>query len=156
MGYVAICRILVPVPSFLKNDFFKSPNIQMGKNFETKVFPEILECVSERSLIMKMRYIKGQMNDSENLEEIGAMRLFTPDDWTRALYSGIVLQEKYNFLKIDATNLSYLKLKDGEVLAVYALFNPDGSIWRCGANPVDDRRRKDEGRCLLSLESSFT
>ncbi len=155
MEYVVVCKILIPVPSFLKKDFFESLNIQMGKNFETKVLPEISEHVSEKSLIMKMRYVKGYANDSENLGEIGTPTLFTPDDWARMLYAGIVLQEKNNFLKIDSTNLSYLKLKDGEVLAVYVLFNPDGSIWRCGANPIDDRRREDEGRCLLSLDNSF-
>jgi hypothetical protein len=125
-------------------------DFRIGENFLRLVLTEVEANVpASENLIVISRDLAEPMIDVENIIEIGERGLFTPNEWVQILYFNLVLKD--NHFKTDSYNISYLRLENEEILAVYATFLGSSSrLWQLGANRLDARRRKDVGRRLFS------
>lgn len=147
----------IATPPFPKQFFFGShmgTKVALGDNFRTLFVPEVSDTVLGGVLHIAYRDLKGVATDAENLREIGEENVFTPDEWTRVLYANLSILKKERF-RMDRMNITYVRMRVGALVAAYAMPDSDGS-WYFGANPVDDRVRKDPERRLFSLAQSST
>ncbi|MFH1161843.1 MAG: hypothetical protein V1696_01010 [Candidatus Jorgensenbacteria bacterium] len=138
-------RIIIATPAFSKAQFFGSQmgvGISMGTNFENWVLSEVSDEVpASQGLVLASLDLSQQMRDTEIRGEIGADNPLTPDQWAQALYFNLTRQpngEKGYFKTNDFfSNLSYLKLRGGEIVAAGAYWDPDDRVWGLGADRLD-------------------
>lgn len=137
---------------FLKELFFKSKcgiSVEMGENFSTIVFPEISEAIQGEPMLLGSFEITEPKTDAENKSRIGGdYGVFTPDRWAQVLYFNLVMKPEQMIFTQRACNLAYVELKDKSIVAVYALLI-ENSVWRFGANKLNNKRYKDPGRVLF-------
>ncbi len=143
-------QIIISTPAFSRGMFFGSGMgvcISLGEKFVNLVVPEIKTIVPYSwNFPVVSHDLMEPATDKENLAMIGEKKLFTPNEWAKAIYFGFKVENEF-FKTNPNTNVSYLELGDGERLAVYARF--EKGIWFLGANPIDDKRREDFGRRIF-------
>lgn len=146
-------RIPIVTPRFSKAAFFGSKMgvcISMGIQFRNWVLSEISnEVPASENLILASFDLSKLMDDVEVRGEIGVDNLLTPDQWAQTLYFNLTRQPngEEGYFKADNffSNLSYLRLRSGEIVASRAERLLGASVWhlRAFCPDVDPRSAGD-------------
>lgn len=139
--------ISVVSKSFNKKDFFTTNNgpvrFWFGDNFKSWILPEISEVVPEFSTVLTKLELTKSLNDSGIRPEIGESNVVSPDEWAAEFKELISTQptgEKGILLVNGYSNIRYVRLSSGRVVAVDAYWNADCCGWCLDASVLDDYR----------------
>ncbi|MFH1192731.1 MAG: hypothetical protein V1656_00195 [Candidatus Jorgensenbacteria bacterium] len=155
--------ISIITPKFYKSAFFGSRMgviISMGNQFENRVFSEMSDEVpASQGLVLASLDLSIKMKDAEIRVEIGEGNFLTPDQWAQTLFLNLTRQPngENGHFKTDGPhfNLSYLKLRSGEIVAASACWGPVDHAWILNAGRLDDGPWGVGGRVFPAAGPSF-
>ena len=144
-------NIKISSPAFSKAKFFGSKDgvmISTGSNFDSWVLPEISDTVPAFQGIFSSFDLTKEMTDSEIRGEKGEDTL-TPDEWaakTRALVLKQPNGENSHLASDYKSNIDYVRLKSGRVVAMRVRWHADDREWHLFALDLDVIRWSDDHR----------
>lgn len=144
-------NIKISSPAFSKKSLLDSEDgvkILTGSNFDVWILPEISDAVPEFNGTFSSFDLTKEMTDDEIRSEKGEDTL-TPNEWlakTRALVLKQPNSENGHLATNYKSNIDYVRLKSGRVVAVFVLWLAGRRAWFLSAYVLADHRWHDGHR----------
>lgn len=145
-------NISISSEPFSKQEFLNSKlgiKIYMGDNFKNWIVSELLEEIPAFSVNLASYKLTKNMYDKEIRAEIGEDDVRTPNEALAIIFSNIAKQpngEAGDFLNNGYANIQYVRLKNGEVVAVFAPWFSDDREWSLDACRLDGSGWREDNR----------